>query len=200
MLRPNVRGASIAVVSACVAVLAACNDAGVAPRNDSLAGPALPSLAVASGSTQTVTTFRVSPNDSGTYDIAGGHQIFIPAGAICDIETSSYGETEWDQPCVPETDTVTITATSWTNPYGRPVVDFQPALRFSPADTVMLYLTDWHAPSDTQAEIYYCASNCVDESVADSSQATQPDLQQYILYRRIKHFSGYNIAAGVIPQ
>ena len=146
-----------------------------------------------------LTTFTVRPGFGIVKTLNGGHQLVISPNAICDL-SSSYGPTEWDQPCQPAKTPVTITARTWVEANGHPRVDFMPRLRFAPSDraNAILYLMDKVAADDPAYRIFYCADNasdCVDESLTDPTLATQRDVRGF-LYRRIKHFSGYNIASG----
>ena len=63
----------------------------------------------------------------------------------------------------------------------------------------MLYLRDKRAAYDPSSQILYCSGllnlSCVDESVADPSVAVYRDAPNGFVYRRIKHFSGYNVTA-----
>ena len=69
-----------------------------------------------------------------------------------------------------------------------------------PGKVVQLYLADSRASMNNYSEILYCPDNkalaCYDESVSDKSLKTVRDRRGNI-YRRIKHFSGYNVAAGL---
>ena len=176
------------------ASLTACGDEGGSP----LAPRTVNGLMVADTN---VTTFYVG-RDGGRYNIGSTHRIEFPANAICDLATSSYGPGEWDKPCTPTTQPVKITAKSWTDLGGHPHVDFQPAMRFSPAlsDGVLLYLKDKRSAYDPSAKILYCSGllnlSCVDESASDPSLDVRLDAQNGFVSRRIKHFSGYNVTAG----
>ena len=174
--------------------LSACGDEGASPLAPRSINAALTSDTV-------VTEFTVWPG-GGKYNIAGTHRIVFPAAAICDLATSGYGAKLWDAPCVPSALPVRITAKSWLDASGHPQVDFQPAMRFSPTlgDGVQLFLMDKKSAYDPSAKILYCAgttsSTCVDESLTDPSLATRTDAPNGFVYRRIKHFSGYNVTAG----
>src|SRR5437764_1524472 len=84
-----------------------------------------------------VRTFVYDPGQ-GISERFGDHMISIPAGSVCDPATSGYGTEFWDAPCEPATDPITLTATSFVDDYGRPYVDFEPALRFAPTSEVRL--------------------------------------------------------------
>jgi hypothetical protein len=153
----------------------------------------------------TLTTFVYTPRSGGSYDIAGGHQIVFPSYSVCDPETSTYGPTEWDAPCAPATAPITISVRSWVDADGHPRVDFQPALRFVPNHNsnrwVILHLHDDAAFKLDRSElltIYYCddAGACVDDTQGDRTMRTHVARGAGKVWRRIKHFSGYNVTAG----
>jgi hypothetical protein len=151
------------------------------------------------GSDTAVTVLTVSPGTSGSYAIAGGHSVYFPAYSICDPKRSSYGTTEWDKPCAAATQAVTITARSYTQSNGRPRVDFSPRLRFAPTKAVTLSMLDLKAALDLSSAILWCpdgATSCVDEAEDDPLLETLVNSLTGVLSRRIKHFSGYNVAAG----
>jgi hypothetical protein len=126
----------------------------------------------------------------------GASHLDIPANAVCDLASSSYGPDQWDEACAAQTDTFTVTAVVRNAATDHPSVDFEPALRFSPNKLVNLYLyvTD-DATLDASRAVKYCNANgCVDESIADASLASSVDLANRVVFRRIKHFSGYMVA------
>ena len=181
----------------CVALLSACSDQRSSPLSPQLESHAISRAMV--GDT-VVAEFTVSPW-GGRYNVVYNLlKIDFPAGAICDIPTSSYGPTEWDKPCVPTTQSVRVKSKAWLDAQGHPHVDFQPAMRFSPTlvNGVQLYLKDPKGLFDPNATIFYCATdtNCYDESLTDASLRTRYDAYNSMFYRRIKHFSGYNVTAG----
>jgi hypothetical protein len=138
--------------------------------------------------------FRVD-NAYGATQLIGGQVVSIPAGAICDPATSGYGPTYWDQPCDPLVGSVEITATVFTNSFGQPYVDFQPAMRFSPDQQVMVFMRDGTTDPSKLTGMMYCNADlvCVDESLADPSLKPFRVTRSHIIGRRVKHFSGYNV-------
>jgi hypothetical protein len=140
--------------------------------------------------------FTISPN--GGMIFVGGTAVIFPAGSICDPATSSYGQGTWDQPCTPVSGPVTIHAVVRTTKAGT-WVDFSPALRFVPSNNplrwVWLFMQN---PSKAGASAINYASSIgdtgIDESISDSSLRTYNDGS--ILFRRIKHFSGYTSSSG----
>jgi hypothetical protein len=141
-------------------------------------------------------TFTWSPSQGVTKSF-GDHMIVIPAGGICDL-SSSYGSGEWDKPCTPATKPIVITVVSFVDADGHPYVDFEPALRFVPTKETFLYVKDGVRKSSNTLDIAYCATpvSCIDESLTDPSLVTHRVGNSRILYRRVKHFSGYVIAYG----
>lgn len=156
------------------------------------------SLLAPAGDTIRVT---VDPTKSAYYALADGHYLYVPAYSICDL-SSTYGPAYWNSTCTRATQPITITAVSLKNVLGMPYVNFSPAMRFAPSTDqskwVYLYLYDQAAATTALQEIDYCFDSlgCYDESVLDSSVKTHRASGYPYLYRRVKHFSGYNVAAG----
>jgi hypothetical protein len=100
---------------------------------------------------------------------------------------------------------VTVGVKAWLDSQGHTRVDFSMHLRFvpssNPAQWVNLTFADLEASLDPMFNIYYCASvttSCVDEATTDPTLVTVRNPITAKLTRRIKHFSGYNIAAARI--
>ncbi len=130
----------------------------------------------------------------------GAHSLWLPAHSVCDPATSSYGMGTWNLPCSPLTTSITITAKVRSASGGLPRIDFEPALRFNPMRTVYLTLAvkGKQAQDAVAMGILYCpttaAKACVDEALTDPTLATELDRPDHLVYRRIKHFSGYLVA------
>jgi hypothetical protein len=141
-----------------------------------------------------VITFRVD-NAQGITKKLGANVISIPAGAICDILTSGYGSTTWNNDCQPLKGSILITATLLQDSDGQPYVDFQPAMRFSPSKEVMLFLRQGKNTAKKQLFVMYCdnAGFCSDESLTDASLALFRVGNSPVIGRRVKHFSGYMV-------
>jgi len=148
-------------------------------------------------------SFVVDPTQSSTIKV-GDHSVYFPANSICDL-SSSYGADQWDQPCTPATQPITITAT-WSSKYGHAYVDFEPSMRFVPTSDPSQYVTItmkdyfnldvgvyqpilWYRPSD---------GLWVDEGMFDPSMASVEDLNGNKVSRRLKHFSGYMVQPGEV--
>lgn len=180
------------VTVAAIALISACAD------NTAPVGKTLPFKAPAGfDEIVGVETFTVY-NDQGITQRVGDHIIRIPAGAICDPETSSYGPTEWNNPCDPLNGSIVITATMMRDNENHPYVDFQPALRFDPTMSVMLFMRNGRSSQPTELTLKYCNNlgECVDESVEDPALAPFRVGTSSYLGRRVKHFSGYAVNAG----
>jgi hypothetical protein len=139
-------------------------------------------------------SFVIDPSQDQSLSLGASH-LDIPANAVCELATSSYGPDHWDDSCTSQTDTFTVTAVVRNAATDHPSVDFEPALRFSPDKDVNLYLyvTD-DATLDASRLVKYCNANgCVDESLTDPSLTSSVDLQNRVVFRRIKHFSGYMV-------
>jgi hypothetical protein len=152
--------------------------------------------------------FTVTPS-GGVFNL-GPHAIYFPANSICDPATSSYGPTEWDAPCDVLTGPIRFHA-EIREVDGRSYVDFTPAVRFvptnDPASSVWLYMKTAALSSDPDSalaalrrmSVMYSPAigdAGVNEALADSSLRTYVWLDGGIAFRRIKHFSGYNIYDG----
>lgn len=145
------------------------------------------------------TTFTIDPTAS-TYIAVGPHYLYIPAGAVCDPSTSGYGIDTWNTACSSATASITVTANS-SMLNGHPLVTFDTHLRFKPGTDsvgfVMLYIRDDAA--NAHSTIRWCpdsSTSCVNEGIfATGDQlSTKFDAQGNWVYRRLKHFSGFNVS------
>ena len=152
--------------------------------------------------------FTVTPS-GGVFNL-GPHAIYFPANSICDPMTSSYGPTEWDAPCDVLTRPIQFHA-EIREVDGRSYVDFTPAVRFvptsDPASSVWLYMKTSALSSNPDSALaalrrmsvmYSPAIGQVgvNEALADASLRTYVWMDGGIAFRKIKHFSGYNIFDG----
>jgi hypothetical protein len=198
MIKPTMAPSRLLAVVISCGMLAACAAGDVlptaAPDNGALSAVAssaskAPAPTMVSDSAQY--TFTIQPNTS--YDLQMGmHRLTIPAGAICDIASSGYGAATWDTSCASSSTPVQIIAHVHGTTSGYPAIEFEPALRFSPKSDVVLYMY-MRRPRQTASnwQILYCATtiSCVQEDLPTSyNSATK------ILFRRIKHFSGYMVS------
>ena len=205
------------LVGAVAALAVACRDSAVAPARsaNSLSAAASPSLS-AGGINQNRTlvgTIELSPN-GGTYHV-GDFDIVLPAGAVCDPATTKYGARHWDEDCTPAASSITVNVIA--KKQGKQVsVDFQPDLRFRPdAGWVVIQTNAFSdvltSPAVRQLSpksgffesfsIQYVptgSSRQLNEfrSTGDPSMLTHVDLRSGLVWRRVKHFSGYIVSLG----
>lgn len=194
----------------CAAILAvACgSDLATQPGSDAAATPRLAPSPIGHfdrtlppGIYNTTVRFTIDPTKD-LYVQIGPHYLYIPAGSVCDPNTSGYGTAFWNLPCTPTTKSITVTAKAYLSDK-HPVVEFDTHLRFKPSREsrydVMLYLRDDNATP--HSVITWCAdssTSCIDEAkIAPGSQLnTRFDPKGFYVYRKIEHFSGYNVTGG----
>lgn len=197
---------SLTVLFALTAMLSACSDNSVSPRNGA---PEVETAAVegfrgALSSTDTSKfSITIDPWRSTTYYVGDGNSLYFPAGSVCDPRTSSYGVTEWDKPCTASRSSVTVAVKAWMDGRGHARVDFTPNLRFVPSllptGWVNIAFGDFSASLNPFYNILYCptdVSSCYDESTTDPTLLTLRNAITGKVTRRIKHFSGYMVGAG----
>jgi hypothetical protein len=137
-------------------------------------------------------TLTFDPTQDQSFNIGLNH-LDMPANSVCNIAESSYGVSHWNEACTPETDSVTITATISGAASDNPRVDFQPAMRFNPDKNVELFMYAPNVSLSDSWKLGYCnAQNvCVDESKTDAELQSYVDHDANVVFRRIKHFTGY---------
>ena len=186
------------VLAGVAATAAACSDAPlVAPVST---GPAaavyVPFKPSANGDTVSA-SFVVNPSASETYYFPGGHRVQIVANSVCDPATTAYGPQHWDEPCATITRPITFKVKSWLDKSGHPRIRISPDVRFAPGKVNSLWFND-ASSSWTSNFIAWCATGspkCINEAKTDPTAATTTDAATGLLKRRVKHFSGYTIAA-----
>lgn len=147
--------------------------------------------------------FTVTPT-GGVFTL-GRHAIFFPAHAICDPRVSTYGVDQWDAPCEVLTEPIQIHA-EIKKLDGYQWIDFKPSLRFAPTTDpnryVWLYMkSDEAQDADRISKFAILWSpeigvQGVDESLTDSTMRTYIWRAGGIVFRRIKHFTGYHVSDG----
>jgi hypothetical protein len=142
-------------------------------------------------------TLTFDPTQDQSFNIGLNH-IDMPANSVCNIAESTYGVSHWSESCAPEADSVTITVTISGATSDNPRIDFQPAMRFSPDKNVELFMYTPTATLSDSWKLSYCdAENvCVDEAKTDSELQSFVDHDASVVFRRIKHFSGYLVNQG----
>jgi hypothetical protein len=128
----------------------------------------------------------------------GPNRLEIPAYSVCNMLTSGYGEEYWNRSCSPHKLPITLTVVIKNAQGTHPEVQFFPAMRFSPSKSVQLFM---YAPKVSRDDaknwlMLYCGDKggCNDESANDKDLKTYIDYNNNILFRRVKHFSGYVVA------
>jgi hypothetical protein len=194
------------LVVALAALTVACADNSIAPSSNEaqvLPGGA-PNFLItvhAMADDNSSADFTVTP--SGGYFQMGRHGIVFPRNSICDPATSSYGPEFWDDDCRVLREPIRIHA-ELRQQDGREWVDFSPELRFRPShravDWVWIYMqTDAATLPDPSLNILWSPAIGVpgiDESIEDPTLRTFVSPFSGYAYRRIKHFSGYNVTSG----
>ena len=190
------------------AFLAACSasDQVSGPKNPMHQMPAgAPSLDVIVNSVapdNMSADFTVTP--SGGLFVLGNHAVYFPDHAICDPETSGYGPDLWDAPCVPLDKPIDFHAEIRRDDLGRTSIDFTPAVRFVPTDdpnaTVWMMMKPGQDITLDNYNHFGMAwmptgnpDEVVNEAATDSTLRTYVDLDRDVVFRRVKHFSGYTI-------
>ena len=212
MFRSNRSFMRLTLTSA-VALLAACSaaDQAVAPTVRHTARPAgAPSLDVVTNSVapdSLSADFTVTP--SGGMFALGNNAVYFPANSICDPTTSSYGPDQWNAPCTPIDHEIDFHAEVRRDPVsGKSWVDFTPAVRFVPStdpnQTVWMMMkpgVDLTLDNYTAYGMQWMPDGTPD--VAVNEAATDPELKTYVditrdvVFRRVKHFSGYIVFTAV---
>lgn len=187
---------------ACAALLGACKGEMTAP---SAAAPAK-SVEAVSKFVPTAAQKALIGVVDGTYSVTvdprvnqslslGPNHLDIPANSICNLLTSGYGTSTWNNACTPQTLPVTITVVIKNSQTDKPQIDFYPAMRFNPSKNVELfmYVPRVNASDANNWVMKYCndLGMCIDESTVDKDLVTRVDRDASVLFRRIKHFSGY---------
>jgi hypothetical protein len=199
--------ASLMVLFAMSVGMAACSENTAAPITESQDSS---TSVFGGGASQALTSYdtikfsiTIDPSRNTYYYLGDGNSLNFPAKSLCDVNKSSYGVSEWDQPCTVATSPVTVYVKAWMDKKGHARVDFDKHIRFvpssNPANWVNLTFGDLEASLDPFFNILYCATTsgaCVDESKTDVTLLTVRNPLTGRITRRIKHFSGYNVAAG----
>ena len=197
--------ASKTALIALVAGLAACSDGLVAPQNEAPAGEPVNgggSMQALTGSDTVRFSITIDPSRQTIYYLGDGNSLVFPAHSLCDVSKSSYGDGEWDKPCTAATSPrplasrrgwmlrairVSISPCTCASCLEQPGAVGQPDFRrFAGV-----------AGSDLQHLLLQGRnSSCTDEAKKDPTLATVHNPITGKVTRRIKHFSGYNVAVG----
>ena len=204
---------------AALITVAACSDTGTAPQGSpasvrSATGSAAPAFdygAVGHFGSQS-SDFTLTAG-GGSFSVGGLFTMNFPANSVCDPSQSTYGDGQWDAPCVTlgAGQSVAVHAKTLLTPNGMRV-DFTPHLRFAPGTNVTIS-TDAFAPVLTQNRSYFAqhpeelnsmainyalslSASPVEDFLSDPTVITHVDLKTGLVWRRVKHFSGYYQTSG----
>ena len=186
----------VALNAEALSLLAACSDAPTTATPSRLAPVDAPSRATYTVADTSISTFDYNPLLSYELSLGGGHRLSLPAGAVCDPTLSGYGPSLWDAPCVPQLLPLQFTVRSWRDAAGHPRMVVTPDVRFVPGSNVVLRMKDDAAAAAGTGVIVWCptgALTCVNEALQDATMATKSSPNNGFVYRRLKHFSGYNV-------
>src|SRR5688572_5300822 len=131
--------------------------------------------------------------------------------SVCERDNSGYGWEFFRNACQAENEDVEMTARVWTED-GRTYVDFYPDIRFSPDKNVTLQVTrneivgrQLTLPLKLKYNIYYTqrigdTRFFIDEAWFDPEQRTHFNTESGLVWREIRHFSGFVIRTGYDEQ
>ena len=150
-------------------------------------------------------TKTVDPTNDQEFSL-GPNYLSLPKNSVCNLKGSTYGAAFWDASCTAEKQKFTLTVVIKNAQSAHPSIQFFPAMRFNPAaKPVQLYMYAPHvSPTDAKNWLMlYCPDKgaCYDESLTDKSLTTFIDYKENMVFRRVKHFSGYTVAerADILP-
>ncbi len=146
-----------------------------------------------------VQSFTYVPATGTTVNFRGGSKVILPAMAICEPKSAGYGAGTWERACSVATNPITFTVRAWATSAGNTQVTVSPDVRFVPGKIASVYLPATNGSPTTLPVIQWCTATmtqCVDEGASDPSMVTLFDAKTKLAYRRIKHFSGYNVGVG----
>jgi hypothetical protein len=188
-----------------LALTAACADSSVAPApasSDVLPGGAPRPLIYINemAADKSYAEFTVTPG--GGFFKMGKHGVLIPRDVICDPAKSSYGPDVWDDDCEVIREPLRMRA-ELREQDGREWIYFTPHVRFRPSSYphrwVWIYMVTDAAKSGSLLTILWSPDiglPGIDESLFDATLRTHVSPWGEFAYRRIKHFSGYNVTSG----
>jgi hypothetical protein len=145
--------------------------------------------------------YRFTVTARGGRFALGADTIVIPAHAICDPRTSGYGEDTWDRPCAPATAPIEITAEVRESPAagrgaaGARWIDFSPDLRFVPSADSARWVRLTYRGRNGDGGTRVAAPIGSQASPTGATAAAAPQ-RGVVRWRRIRHFSGYQVHAG----
>jgi hypothetical protein len=181
-----------------IALVGACSDAPTAAPT-AVATPGEVAFAKGGNGKNTVNTkvFTVVPGQPLTVSL-GNYTLYMSANALC-AQNQGYGREFWNQSCELEKSPVNITA-SWSAADGEGNIAFNRDVRFSPSSRVYLLLKATGKYRNSDAILWLEGTGAkavwVDEGSYDRDMRTYSTNGGTIIWRRLKHFSGYNMGSG----
>jgi len=209
-MKVTVRGLATLIVSVSIG---ACGDPTTSLRQDARHAPAAPAFDFSAGATLGVTGSDFVVDGAGGSFSLGAYTVSFDGNSVCDPTVSTYGATEWDKNCavLAPGKSINVHATIARTSSGISV-DFTPALRFSPSAKVIIstdvfasfilanqdYFRTHHNALSAFAILYSpsLGEKGVSDFSVDKSVTTHVDLNTGLVWRRVKHFSGYSIITG----
>lgn len=186
-------------------ILTACQDGPTAPIVEPADRVEMPDLRIFADYSADRQSADIRVTHGGGWFVLGPHSIHFPKGSICSPE-SSYGPTEWDKPCEPAREPMNFHVEIERDALGRSWLSFSPAVRFVPSTKrskwVMLFMNAGGTPQsihEAMPKILWspeAGGEPVDESLTDPTLVTRVIPGTTIAYRRIKHFSSYQVGMG----
>ncbi|HEY0994722.1 MAG TPA: hypothetical protein VGD77_01905 [Gemmatimonadaceae bacterium] len=185
-------------LASAMALVAACSDAPTAAPAAVAAGGEM-AFAKGGNGKNTVDSrvFTIVPGQPLTVAL-GNYTLYMSSNALC-AQNQGYGREFWNQPCTLEKTPVNITAT-WSAEDGEGNISFNRDVRFSPSARVYLLLKATGKFRNTDAILWREGEGSkavwVDEGTYDRDMRTYSANGGTLLWRRMKHFSGYNVGHG----
>lgn len=183
-----VRWTSLAAV---FGLLAACSDAPTAAKP---MGEAAVTHEFEFSKVLSATTFDIVPGQATLVSV-DGNLVYVPADALC-AAGSGYGRDMFDKPCARETQRQSFGMIIGIDLNGNPLVSFNRDVRFSPDKAAYVVLKAGATANRGTAIKWWDPAQLrwVDEGAYDSQQKTY--WSSNLVWRRLKHFSGYNVTVG----
>ncbi|MHB1263124.1 MAG: hypothetical protein ACYC1S_01715 [Gemmatimonadaceae bacterium] len=140
------------------------------------------------------TNFDIVPGKATLVNVNGNY-VYVPADALC-AAGSGYGRDYFDKPCARETQPVNFSLIIGIDAKGNPLAAFNRDVRFSPDRAAYVILKAGSDANYGTAIKWWDAAQLkwVDEGSYDPQQKTY--WSSGLVWRRVKHFSGYNVTAS----
>ena len=203
------RSSLLLITGAAVVLAVACRDT-LAPTASPNKSPfaSRPQLLPSSSGASQSGTITLTPK--GGEFLLGGFLLRVPAGAVCDPTSTKYGPAFWNDQCTPITAPLRLQV-EVAQKNGRVWIDFKPNLRFAPSSDPSNWVTllTWRPNSELsssysqgqmrQYALLYApqiGATPLDEGTIDPTMVTVVRMGDGLIWRRLKHFSGFTISLG----